>query len=134
VPFALFDELLHPHSAAPQRFQNVRDVKRLAVLYLLRQRMSRPPGAARHLAPTRSGRGKRRGQVRRDNDCHILPAKGSIEQDKVTDRDEKVWIQYDGPSSPVADALLAAGIPREAIVLGCQSPELRQYTGFAVAQ
>ena len=63
VPFALFDELLHPHSAAPQRFQNVRDVKRLAVLYRLRQRMSRPPGAALHFAPTRSGRGKRQGQM-----------------------------------------------------------------------
>jgi hypothetical protein len=48
--------------------------------------------------------------------------------------DEKVWMQYDGTSSPVADVLLAAGMPREAIVLGFQPPELRQYTGFAVAQ
>ena len=48
--------------------------------------------------------------------------------------DEKVWIQYDGTSSSVADALLAAGIPREAIVLGFHPPELRQYTDFAVAQ
>src|SRR5713101_4731578 len=30
----------------------------------------------------------------------------------------KVWIQYDGTSCPVADELLAAGIPREDIVLG----------------
>jgi XisI protein len=37
--------------------------------------------------------------------------------------DAKVWIQYDGTSSPVADALLAAGIPREAIVLGFHPPE-----------
>jgi hypothetical protein len=48
--------------------------------------------------------------------------------------DEKVWMQYDGTSSPVADALLATGIPREAIVLGFHPPELRQYTDFAVAQ
>jgi hypothetical protein len=48
--------------------------------------------------------------------------------------DEKVWIQYDGTSSPVADALLAAGIPREAIVLGFHPPELHQYTDFAVAK
>ncbi len=48
--------------------------------------------------------------------------------------DAKVWIQYDGTSSPVADALLAAGIPREAIVLGFHPSELRQYTDFAVAK
>jgi len=32
-----------------------------AVLYPLRQRMSRPPGAARYLASTRAGRDKRSG-------------------------------------------------------------------------
>lgn len=47
--------------------------------------------------------------------------------------DDKVWIQYDGTSYPVADALLAAGIPREAIVLGFHPADVRQYTGFAVA-
>ena len=46
---------------------------------------------------------------------------------------EKVWIQYDGTSCPVADAVLAAGIPREAIVLGFHPAELRQYTNFAMA-
>ena len=39
--------------------------------------------------------------------------------------DAKVWMQYDGTSSPVADVLLAAGIPREAIVLGFHLLELR---------
>jgi hypothetical protein len=34
-------------------------------------------------------------------------------------------MQYDGTSSPVADVLLAAGIPREAIVLGFHLLELR---------
>ena len=47
--------------------------------------------------------------------------------------DEKIWIQYDGTSRPVAEALLAAGIPREAIVLGFHPATLRQYTDFAVA-
>jgi hypothetical protein len=47
--------------------------------------------------------------------------------------DEKIWIQYDGTSRPVAEALLAAGIPREAIVLGFHPAALRQYTDFAVA-
>jgi hypothetical protein len=45
---------------------------------------------------------------------------------------EKIWIQYDGTSRPVAEALLAAGVPREAIVLGFHPAEVRQYTDFAV--
>ncbi|GAB4187766.1 MAG: hypothetical protein Fur006_27830 [Coleofasciculaceae cyanobacterium] len=46
---------------------------------------------------------------------------------------DKVWIQYDGTSQPVAEALLEAGIPREAIVLGFHPVELRQYTDFAIS-
>ncbi|MEH1872755.1 XisI protein [Nostoc sp.] len=45
----------------------------------------------------------------------------------------KVWIQYDGTSQPVAEALLEAGILREDIVLGFHPAELRQYTDFAVS-
>jgi hypothetical protein len=45
----------------------------------------------------------------------------------------KVWIQYDGTSEPVAEALLEAGVPREDIVLGFHPLELRQYTDFAVS-
>ncbi len=43
----------------------------------------------------------------------------------------KVWIQYDGTSRPVADELVAAGIPKEDIVLGFHPMEVRQHTGFA---
>jgi hypothetical protein len=32
--------------------------------------------------------------------------------------DGKIWIQYDGTSRPVAEELLAAGVPRDDIVLG----------------
>ncbi|MEH2141261.1 XisI protein [Nostoc sp.] len=46
---------------------------------------------------------------------------------------DKVWIQYDGTSVPVAEALLEAGILREDIVLGFHPAELRQYTDFAVS-
>ena len=46
--------------------------------------------------------------------------------------DDKVWIQYDGTSRPVADELVAEGIPREDIVLGFHPAEVRQYTDFAV--
>ena len=45
---------------------------------------------------------------------------------------DRVWIQYDGTSRPVADELVAAGIPREDIVLAFHPAELRQHTGFAV--
>lgn len=46
--------------------------------------------------------------------------------------DGKIWIQYDGTSRPVAEALLEAGIPREDIVLGFHPAELRQYTNFGI--
>jgi hypothetical protein len=46
-------------------------------------------------------------------------------------RDGKVWIQYDGTNRPVADELLAAGIPREDIVLGFHPPKVRPLTDFA---
>ncbi len=47
--------------------------------------------------------------------------------------DGKIWIQYDGTNRPVAEELLAAGIPREAIVLGFHPAGVRKYTDFAVA-
>ena len=46
--------------------------------------------------------------------------------------DGKVWLQYDGTSRPVADELLAAGIPHEDIVLAFHPAKLRQLTGFGV--
>jgi hypothetical protein len=88
------------------------------------------------------------------------PANGQIETEAVVDRDRdhyevvhvgwdgvrrvhgsvvhidisggKVWVQYDGTSRPVAEELVAAGIPREDIVLAFHPAHLRQYTGFAV--
>ena len=47
--------------------------------------------------------------------------------------DGKVWVQYDGTSRPVAEELVAAGVPREDIVLGFHPAELRRLTGFGVA-
>jgi hypothetical protein len=46
--------------------------------------------------------------------------------------DGKVWIQYDGTTRPVAEELVAAGIPRNDIVLAFYSSQVRQHTGFAV--
>jgi hypothetical protein len=42
----------------------------------------------------------------------------------------KVWVQYDGTSHPVAEELVAAGIPREDVVLGFHPAEIRQLSGF----
>jgi len=47
--------------------------------------------------------------------------------------DDKVWLQHDSTNAVIADELMVAGIPQEAIVLGFRLPRLRQYTGFAVA-
>ena len=44
----------------------------------------------------------------------------------------KVWIQRDGTEHGVAHDLVAAGIPRDQIVLGFYSSPTRQYTDFAV--
>ncbi len=44
---------------------------------------------------------------------------------------EKVWIQYDGTSRPVAEELVAAGSPGDDIALGFHPAEVRQHAGFA---
>src|SRR5215467_5012515 len=45
----------------------------------------------------------------------------------------KIWVQHDGTNRPIAEALVEAGIPREAIVLGFHPADVRKYTDFAVA-
>jgi len=45
---------------------------------------------------------------------------------------DKIWIQHDGTSISVAEELVNAGIPKEAIVLGFHPDNVRQYTGFAI--
>jgi hypothetical protein len=47
--------------------------------------------------------------------------------------DGKIWIQRDGTEEGIAADLERAGIPKEDIVLGFRPPELRPYTGYAVA-
>jgi hypothetical protein len=46
-------------------------------------------------------------------------------------RDDKVWLLCDNTDLVVAEDLVTAGIPREAIVLGFRAPEVRPHTGFA---
>lgn len=47
--------------------------------------------------------------------------------------ENKVWIQRDGIEDGITDELVAAGIPKEQIVLGFHPPDVRQHTGYAVA-
>ena len=47
--------------------------------------------------------------------------------------DGKVWIQRDGTEHGITDELVAAGIPKDRIVLGFHPPGVRQHTEYAVA-
>jgi len=47
--------------------------------------------------------------------------------------DDKIWIEIDWTEEGFANELLAAGVPREDIVLAFHHPRERKYTEFAVA-
>ncbi len=47
-------------------------------------------------------------------------------------KDGKIWLQYDGTMSRVAETLLEAGVPKEDIVLAFHPEDIRPHTGFAV--
>src|SRR5580698_10586432 len=47
--------------------------------------------------------------------------------------DGKLWIQFDGTEDGIAGELVAAGVPRDHIVLGFKPPDVRPYTDFAAA-
>lgn len=47
--------------------------------------------------------------------------------------DGKLWIQRDGTEEGIAADLERAGVLKEHIVLGFRPPEVRPYTGYAVA-
>ena len=44
---------------------------------------------------------------------------------------DKIWIQYDGTETGIANELAEAGVPKNRIVLGFRSEKLRPYTEFA---
>ncbi|MGB3204268.1 MAG: XisI protein [Crinalium sp.] len=46
-------------------------------------------------------------------------------------KDNKIWIQRDFTEVGVANELLAAGVPKQDIVLGFQAPYKRKFTEFA---
>ncbi len=45
---------------------------------------------------------------------------------------EKIWIQRDRTEAGVANELVAAGVPKEDIVLAFKAPYVGQFTDFAV--
>jgi hypothetical protein len=45
----------------------------------------------------------------------------------------KLWIQHDGTEHGIARELVAAGVPREHIVLAFKPIEIRRHTGCALA-
>lgn len=47
--------------------------------------------------------------------------------------DNKLWIQHDGTEEGIAFELVAAGIPKEQVVLGFRTLEQRKHTEFAVS-
>ena len=48
-------------------------------------------------------------------------------------RNDKIWIHYDGIEDGITDELVAAGVPKDCIVLAFHPPEIRQRTGYAFA-
>ena len=47
-------------------------------------------------------------------------------------RDGKVWIEHNGTDARIGEELVAAGIPRNDIVLGFQPAEVRPLTSYGV--
>lgn len=47
-------------------------------------------------------------------------------------KDSKLWIQYDGTETGIANEFVEQGISKQAIVLAYQAPYARKHTDFAV--
>lgn len=47
--------------------------------------------------------------------------------------DDKIWIHYDGIEDSITEELVAAGVPKDRIVLAFHPPQVRQHTGYAIA-
>jgi hypothetical protein len=45
---------------------------------------------------------------------------------------EKIWLQWNGTEEDIAADLVATGVSKDDIVLGFQSPFMRQFTEYAV--
>jgi hypothetical protein len=75
-----------------------------------------------------------------ERDHYMLVTVGWLGQQRIRGttvyvriRDGKFWIEEDWLENGITSDLLAAGVPKEDIVLAFQPPEMRPYTEFAVA-
>jgi XisI protein len=48
-------------------------------------------------------------------------------------RDGKIWIHYDGIEDGITSELVTAGVTKDHIVLAFHPPQVREYTGYAIA-
>ena len=48
-------------------------------------------------------------------------------------RNGKIWMHYDGIEDSITEDLVAAGVPKDCIVLAFHPPEVREHTGYAIA-
>jgi hypothetical protein len=83
---------------------------------------------------------ERRFVIGEDRNSYLLLTLGWQQEQRVHGclihveiKNNKVWIQRDGTEDGITDELVAAGIPKEDIVLAFHPPEVRQYTEFAVS-
>jgi XisI protein len=78
--------------------------------------------------------------VSRDRNHFILMHEG-WEQDRrmhgflvhAEIRNDKIWIHYDGIEDGITGELVAAGVPKDHIVLAFHPPQVRSLTGYALA-
>ena len=78
--------------------------------------------------------------VSRDGDRYLLIHEGWEDGRRVHGcivhveiREDKLWIHYDGIEDSITEELVSAGIPKDRIVLAFHPPEVREYTGYAIA-
>ena len=48
-------------------------------------------------------------------------------------RNDKIWLHHDGLDHGITDELVAAGVPKDHIVLAFHPPHVREHTGYAIA-
>jgi XisI protein len=48
-------------------------------------------------------------------------------------KDDKIWLQQNNTEINLADRLIEMGVSKENIVIGFQSPFMRQFSGYAVS-
>ena len=70
--------------------------------------------------------------------CYLLLAMGWQQKKRIHDClvhadiiEGKIWLQTDETEYGIANELVDAGIPKDRIVLGFHSPEIRALSGFA---